>query len=82
MRDLVILLVHLITIILKLARGVRAVVAESRSCQTSITDPQPFASACGDSPRPGSAQRRILFLWIKPNRLRFEEKLQACRFPL
>jgi hypothetical protein len=46
MRDLFILVVHVITAVFRLARpgGLRAVVAESRSNQTSDVDPESFAS--------------------------------------
>jgi len=63
MRDLLILIVHLITTVIRLAKpgGLRAVVAESVLVQASVVDPQSFASKVAQSPHPGSAHRWILF---------------------
>ena len=57
MRDLLILIVHLITTVDRLARrgGLRAVVAESVLVQTSVVDPELFTSTVAQSLHPGSA---------------------------
>jgi hypothetical protein len=63
MRDLVILLVHVITIILCLVPpgGVRAVVAESVLAKHQLLILNRIASACAKSPCLGSAHLWYLF---------------------
>ena len=63
MREVLILFVHLITTVIRLAKpgALRAVVAEIRSGQTSVVDREPFAAAGAQSPHPGSTHCWILF---------------------
>jgi hypothetical protein len=63
MRDLLILVVHIITTVFRLARpGVlRAVVAESVLTKTSDVAPKQFASPCAQSAHSGSVHRGIVF---------------------
>ena len=62
MRDLIILLVHMITMVVRVLQpgGVRAVIAESilTKHQLLILNRAP---ACAESPHPGSPDRWILF---------------------
>jgi hypothetical protein len=63
MRDLIILLVHLFTSVLRIVRpgGVRSVVAESVLIKHQVLIVNRSCRRAPKSPRPGSADRRILF---------------------
>jgi len=63
MRDLILLLVHVVATALRLLEpgGVRAVIAESVPHQTSIVDSQTLAETRAESPHPRSPDRRLLF---------------------
>src|SRR5690349_3229362 len=67
MRDLIILLVHLITTVFRLAGpgGLRSVVAESVLIQASAPDRESLAWPCPKPLRVGSADRRMLFTMDK-----------------
>src|SRR5215468_6388213 len=68
MRDVVILFVHLIVTVVRLARpgGLRSVVAESVR-QTSTADPQSRPQACTQPVRRGSYSRRFVHSFHAPN---------------
>src|SRR5437773_10547552 len=62
MRDLIILLVHVLTTVVRLVRpGGVCRDRRIRSHQTSIVDPQSFAPTCPESAHAGSLDRWILF---------------------
>ena len=62
MRDLLILIIHLVTTVFRLARrgGLRAVVAESVLVKHQLLILNRFTSTVAQSPHPESAYRRIL----------------------
>jgi len=72
MRDVIILLVHLITTILRIARpgGLRSVIAEPLSHQTSASDRESLSPLRPQPPIPGSADRRTLFALDKTDSAR------------
>jgi len=63
MRNLILLLVQVVTTVLRLVEpsGVRAVIAESVLTKHQLLILQSLAATCAESPHLGSADRWILF---------------------
>ena len=63
MRDLILLLVHVVTTVLRLVEpgGVRAVIAESVLTKHQLLILNRSRRSCAESPHPGSPDRWILF---------------------